>query len=209
MQYQVNDLVESGFVRHYLLDCPWNASLTFLKGDKKSFFWTMPPFCSPPTNKHVHTYALASTCQSEIEFNMAWMVCVYVFWSALWVCILLYANEAGRHRWRAWCVARTWCYPDASGVYSGVWWGHRQHTWLSLKWLNSRWTVRVTGKNNKGVQKFVLCFLAGAMLSCWSPAEMWGGYWAPVHFRTTFLTSQEGIYLSLESWKAFHISTFI
>lgn len=56
-------------------------------------------FSGPPTHKHVHACtANASECRSDIEFNMPWMVCVYASCSGLWLCILFYATEAGRHR---------------------------------------------------------------------------------------------------------------
>lgn len=92
---QGHDLHESGFVYQHLFDCSWNVWLTSLKEDEVSFFRNRP-LCSLA---HVHACtANASGCRSDIEFNMPWMVCVYASRSGLWLCILFYATEAGRHR---------------------------------------------------------------------------------------------------------------
>lgn len=65
-------------------------------------FWELCPSFSPLTNKDVHTL-VHRRALTEIEFSMPWMVCVCVLGSGLWTCILLYVNEAGRHRRALWC----------------------------------------------------------------------------------------------------------
>lgn len=52
-----------------------------------------------------HLCSCASVCWhplTKIEFSIPWIVCLSVFASGLWTCILLHVNEARRHCWALW-----------------------------------------------------------------------------------------------------------
>lgn len=113
---------------------------------------------------HVHACTTnASGCQSGIEFNMPWIVCMYASRSGLWLCILFYAIEAGRHHSAPSVCSLTLMLPRCPpGVYT-----QRFDDIIgdcrSLKWSSTLWTAQI---ENREIQGSKVCVL----LLCWCGA---------------------------------------